>query len=352
MKKKILIGFMTSVMLLSSVMVGCGSGKGSGSTKEELVVVDWGGANTDARTEAIIKPFEEKYNCKVTVVTPTDYGKMKTMVENGTTEWDVVNVDSDFVIRGGEQGLLEPIDYNVVKSAKDIKKDLQNEYGVGSEIYSSVISYNTNTFSEDNAPKTWADFWDTKKFPGKRAMWKYPVSVLEAALLADGVDPKNLYPLDVDRAFKKLDEIKPEIKVWWTEGAQAPQLLANGEVAMTLGWSGRITGAKTQGSPEDITYNQGLVFSASWVVPKGAPHKELAMKFIDFATQPEQHLAFSKNIDYGSTNSKAVEMMDNDLKNKLGQTDEQIASQVYIDNEWWVKNFDEVNKRFQEWLVK
>lgn len=356
------IGLASIILLLSISLAACGTGKdaapaasnspekSSGGNKE-LVVMDWGGAISKAHKKAIFDPFEKQNGVKITVVSPTDYGKFKAMVQSGYVELDVVNVDSDFVIRGSKEGLLEKLDYNII-SKEGIKKELVHEYGIGAELFSTAISYNTKTFSLDNHPKNWAEFWDTNKFPGPRSLWKYPTGTLEAALLADGVKPEQLYPLDVDRAFASLDKIKKSVKVWWNAGAQPPQLLANGEVVLAEAWNGRISTAKAEGSPEEVEFNQALIMGDSWVVPKGAPHKDLAMKFIAFATAVEQQAAFSSNIDYAPINSKALDLLPAEVKDRLGQSPEKAKNQIFVDINWWVENFDKVNERFEQWLLK
>lgn len=232
-----------------------------------------------------------------------------------------------------------------------IDPSVQLEYVMGAEVYSSVISYNTDVYTEETAPQSWADFWNTEKYPGKRAMWQYPVTVLEAALLADGVSLDELYPLDLDRAFKKLDEIKDDI-VWWTAGAQPSQMLSTGETDLALAWSGRILTAADEGAPVGLSYNQGLRIAAGWVVPKGAPHKEMAMKFIEYISRGESQAAFSKKILYGSTNNDATALLSEDLQKKIGQADSQMANQTYISNEYWAEHLTEVEERFNAWLVE
>jgi putative spermidine/putrescine transport system substrate-binding protein len=315
---------------------------------DELVFVDWGGTNTDARIEKNIKPFEKETGIKVTVVTPSDYAKLIAMVENGTTEWDVMNCDAYWGVYAGENGYLEPIDYKVVTEKLDKAVELQ--YVVGAEVYDSVISWNSDKYNADTAPKTWAEFFDTKKFPGKRAMWQYPVTVLEAALLADGVPMDKLYPLDLDRAFKKLDTIKDSI-VWWTKGAQPSQMLATGEADLALAWSGRILTAQDQGSPVEITYNQGMRIAAGWVVPKGAPNRENAMKFINYVSSAKAQAGFSSMIPYGSTNPDAVKLLDSKQIDRIGQNPEQIKHEFYIDNSYWAEHLNEVVERFNAWLL-
>ncbi|MGG1662164.1 ABC transporter substrate-binding protein [Brevibacillus sp. NRS-1366] len=353
-------GLVLSSLFLTLTISACGGnsalpGNGSsidGSTGEdkELVVVDWGGARTEASKKSIYEPFEKQYGVKVISVSPTDYGKFKAMVQSGAVEWDVVNVDTDFVIRGGKEGLLEKLDYGVI-SKEGLIEDLVNEYGVGSDLFTTAISYNTNAYSNDNHPKNWSEFWDTNKFPGSRALWKYAPATLEAALLADGVKPEELYPLDVDRAFKSLDKIKKDIKVWWSSGAQSVQILSSKEVVLAEAWNGRISKAKADGAPIDLEFNEGLIMANNWVIPKGAPHKDLAMKFIAFALEAKQQAVFSSELDYAPVNEKALDLMSDEVKNRLGQSPEKYKTQLFINVNWWVDNYDKVNERFQQWLL-
>lgn len=342
--------------LVATIATGCGDDKDNNKSADtqakdagSLVFVDWGGTNTDARIEKNIKPFEEKTGIKVTVVTPSDYAKLIAMVENGTTEWDVMNCDAYWGVYAGKKGYLEPIDYKTVTEKLD--KAVELEHVVGAEVYDSVISYNSDKYTADSAPKSWTDFYDLQKFPGKRAVWQYPVTVLESALLADGVPMDKLYPLDLDRAFAKLDTIKDSI-VWWTKGAQPAQMLSTGEADIALAWSGRIMNAKDEWSPLGLTYNEGMRIAAGWVVPKGAPNKENAMKFINFISSAEQQAAFSSQIPYGSTNPEAVKLLSAEQIERIGQTPEQVAHEFYIDNDYWADHLTEVVERFNAWLLK
>ncbi len=338
--------------LVAILTTGCGDDKASQDTSTadagKLVFVDWGGTNTDARVKQNIIPFEKETGIKVTVVTPSDYAKLIAMVENDTTEWDVMNCDAYWGVYAGKQGYLEPIDYKVVTEKLD--KEVQLEHVVGAEVYSSVISYNKDKFKETPAPSNWAEFYDLEKFPGKRAMWQYPVTVLESALLADGVNPDKLYPLDLDRAFKKLDTIKDSI-VWWTKGAQPSQMLSTGEADIALAWSGRILNAQDEGAPVEINYNQGMRIAAGWVVPKNAPNKANAMKFINFISSAKQQAAFSSQIPYGSTNPEAIKLLNQDQLKRIGQTPEQMQNEFYIDNAYWAENLNTVLERFDAWIL-
>lgn len=358
------IGFVFMVFLLSFSLIACGGGEKSAASNtnenndtksnnesKELFVMDWGGALTEAHKKAMFEPFEKEYGVKITAITPTDYGKLTAMIKSGNVVVDVANVGHDYVYRGEKEGLLEKLDYSIINK-EGVSKDLVTDYGIATELTSYAISYNSEKFPKGSHPKNWSEFWDTTKFPGPRTFWKNPVSTLEAALLADGVKPEELYPIDVDRAFKSLDKIKKNIKVWWDAGAQPAQLLANGEVVLAAAWNGRITNAKKEGAPEEVEYNQGIILADSWVIPKGALHKDLAMKFIAFALDPKQQAAFSTYIDYAPANSKALDLLPKEAIEQLGQSAENAKNQIIVNDKWWLENYDAVNKRFEQWLLE
>ena len=266
---------MTLIMVVS--LTACGSsGDGSQSSgsggKETLVVVTWGGELETALKKAA-EGFEEANNCTLQWESAPDYSKVKAMVDAGDVQWDVMSCDSDFAFRGGKQGLLEKMDYNVID--KDGIEEYCSDYGIPAYTWANVIAYNSAKYTAETAPQTWAEFWDTDKFPGERSFYKFPYQTLEVALLADGVSKDELYPLDVDRALKSLDKIKDKVSTWWESGAQPQQMLSSGQVDLISAWAGRINSAKAEGSQVDIVMNQAIIVTDSWVVPKGTKHKEL-----------------------------------------------------------------------------
>ncbi|RST77288.1 extracellular solute-binding protein [Siminovitchia acidinfaciens] len=348
--------FMAGAMVVViSMIAACGNSEKSSGGKEKaktLVIADWGGAITEAREDSIFEPFEKEFGVKIQVETPTDYGKYKAMVEGGNVSWDVANVGSMWAAQAIEQDMFEPIDYDVV-SKEGVFPNMAREFYVGAEMYSTAISYNTEAFPNGSHPKTWEEFWDTDKFPGARALSNRPYDTIEVALLADGVKPEDLYPLDIDRAFKSLDKLKSKTDViWWEAGAQPAEMLSSGTVAASSAWSGRITAAKNDGAPVDIEYNQALLNSEAWSIPKGSKNKELAMEFINFATRAEPQAAFAENIDYSPINEEAIEMLPDEVKQRLGQSPEMAEKQIPVNEEYWAENFEEVNQRFQEWMLQ
>jgi putative spermidine/putrescine transport system substrate-binding protein len=180
---------------------------------------------------------------------------------------------------------------------------------------------------------------------------------MEWALLADGVAPADLYKLlgteeGIARAFKKLDQIKPNVKVWFNNWSQSGQLLADGEVAMCSGTNGRL--AVTQQSHPNVKFMwDGMgVGGDSWSIPKGAKNKELAIKFVQFASLPENQAEFSKYIAYGPTNKDAIKVMDPKLAEEMPSNPKNMKTSFKIDSRWWSDHNDDLSIRFNAWLAK
>lgn len=318
----------------------------------ELVVASWGGPFQEALRKAHFEPFARETGIKVIEATFEDpLSRLKAMVEAKHVEWDVVNVGDRHVIVGAREGLLEPIDYRVVDT-RDLIPAAVHPYGVGSDVYATAIGYYTKKYDARNHPRTWAEFWDAKRFPGPRALRKVPFGNLEFALLADGVAPDRLYPLDVDRAFRSLDRIKAHVTAWWTSGAQFTQLLSNGEVDLAAIWDGEVVGAIAKGAPIGVERNQGLLSGDWWAVLKGAPHRENAMKFLAFASRAEPQANQTKYVSYAPVNKKAFDLIDPQVARSLTTHPDYLKGLIKADNEWWGKNNAPVTERFNAWLLR
>jgi putative spermidine/putrescine transport system substrate-binding protein len=207
-------------------------------------------------------------------------------------------------------------------------------------------------FPLGNVPRGWADFYDLRKFPGKRAHYKArPQFVLEAALVADGVDPKRLYPLDVDRALRKLTTVKDAI-VWAQSTQQCAQLLRDRVAVMGACFSGRIYDIQGQGSPVAMQWNQAFTVGGYLVVPKGSTNVKEAMKLIAYITSAEHNadMSYSDTYPVPPVNVKALSKVDHSKSGALGTPYANRA--IAIDDSWWTANFEAVNQRWQEWLLK
>jgi putative spermidine/putrescine transport system substrate-binding protein len=311
-----------------------------------LTISSYGGVYQEAQSKAYFKPFMEKNpGIKIVEDSSSSNAKLKAMVETGNVTLDLLLTDDSFGL-DADAKWLEPIDYSIIDKSKFIE-GAAGKYRIASDIEGTVVAYNAKQFGA-NAPKGFADFFDTKKFPGSRAVWKYAASgIFEAALLADGVKPQDLYPIDVERALKKLDTIKQDI-VWWDSGSQSEQLLASGEASMGLVWVGRAVNVAAKDIKIDWT--NWTSQTGYWVVPKGTKNKDAAMKAINFFTEPEQQVAFTKYMPYGPSNKNAVGSVDAKFKGSL-PTDH-LDTRVLMNADWWAENGAKVDLRFQEWLLK
>ncbi len=221
-------------------------------------------------TEGFYTPFEKATGVKIVRVTadhePTS--QIKAMVETKNYFWDVVVLSMGAYGTVAAQGLLDPL--NVTAEMKEIPEKYRRPEFMGFDLAATNVIYSIDKFG-DNGPQSWADFWNVEKFKGRRGMRRHPFDTLEEALLADGVPPAKLYPLDLPRAFKKLDQIRPHVAIWWTGGAQASQLIKSGEVDLIATWNGRAQAAIDDGAKYRIAWNQGIVVCDGLTVPEGQP---------------------------------------------------------------------------------
>ncbi|MDP1961780.1 MAG: ABC transporter substrate-binding protein, partial [Reyranella sp.] len=245
----------------------------------QIVVNHSGGSMGTAMRKAFFNGFEKKYGIKVVETSPVDMGKLRATVESGNVEWDVTEIGGQDAIRAQKLGLLEKIDDKIVDRSK-YPPTAQNPYVFASSVYTTIIGYRTDVFKGGTHPKSWADWWDVKKFPGARSMRNHPTDNLEFALIADGVPKDKLYPIDFDRAFKKLDQIKPHVNVWWSTGQQPAQLLLDKEVVLATGWNGRFYDIIKKGAPVEIEWNEGALKQGSFIIPRGAKNPYWAQKML------------------------------------------------------------------------
>jgi putative spermidine/putrescine transport system substrate-binding protein len=320
----------------------------SAKAEDGITFTAWGGMVQDAQKQTWADAFEAKHGIKVLQDGPTDYGKFKAMVDSGNVVWDVVDVEGDFAHQAAAQGLLEPLDYSVIKK-DEVDPRFTFDHGVGGYYFSFVLGYNKDVLG-DKTPKGWAAMFDTKTYPGKRTLYKWSSpGVLEMALLADGVTPDKLYPLDLDRAFKKLDTIKQDI-VWWGSGAQSQQLLASGEASMGSFWNGRVHLVQQTGANVGISWDQNLADADFLVIPKGSKHKEAAMKFIALAVGPKAQADFTVKTSYAPINLKSGALLPEAIQSALPS--KYSESQITLDLVYWAKNRDAIGERWYAWQAK
>ncbi len=309
-----------------------------------LSFTSFGGVYQEAQRKAWLEPYTELTGVQFTEDENSSNATIKAQVESGQVTWDVVDVGNDFGLEANKD-LLEPLDYTIIPR-DEMNQDLGvSDWRVPDITYGVVLGYNTDA-TKGAVPEGWADFFDTTKIPGKRGVWDYSEGgMFEFALMADGVAPADLYPLDLPRATAKLDTIKDDI-VFWNSGAESQELIGSGEVAMSMIWNGRAWSAKNiDKKPVETQWNQQIVTADYLVVPKGSPNKDAAMKFIAYTACAANNGKPSEYIPYGptNTNSQANPAMANDLS--VSNAD----NAAYFDDEYLVNNFDEIDAAWQAW---
>jgi putative spermidine/putrescine transport system substrate-binding protein len=322
--------------------------KGSG----EVRIATFGGTMQETQQKAYFEPFEKISGIKVRVFPGTNPTKIKAMVETGNVEWDIAQLSRGSIMNLQKRGdYFEKIDYSLVDDG--VGPEHRFEYGLEMLVWAQVMAYRTDVYKDD-APTGWADFWNTKKFPGDRAMsgtgaGDWPE--MEFALMAAGVPADKLYPLDIEKAFASYDAIKKAVVKWWDAGAVPIQLLTDREVAMTTVWNGRMAALQAAGVPAAICWNQGLMKRDAWGIPKGAKNAANAMKFAAYSTMaiPQARIAFG--IPYGQVNAKSNDYIPPERLAVLPSAPAIKSQLVNYDFDWWIDNRDTVVDRFNKWLL-
>jgi putative spermidine/putrescine transport system substrate-binding protein len=323
---------------------------------DTLSVVTFGGAYEQAARHAWFEPYTAKTGTGFTTESyDGGLAKLQAMEQAKNPTWDLIDMETNDAINACDEGLLEKIDPKTIGKTSDFLPGALRDCSVAAMVWSTVYAYDASKLK--TPPTSIADFFDLKKFPGKRGLRKSPKVTLEWALIADGVAPADVYktlatPAGLDRAFKKLDTIKPSI-VWWEAGAQAPQLLADGAVTMVQAYNGRIDSAVHQDhKPFKIVWDGQVYDYEWWGVPKGAKHADAAKKFIVFASQPQAFADLTKYIAYAPPRKDSLPLIAKDRLPDLPTAPANFKRPLQIDAGFWADNGDEIGKRFQVWLSK
>jgi putative spermidine/putrescine transport system substrate-binding protein len=319
----------------------------------ELNFASWGGAYQGAIRDAWLKPFAKETGIKVTEDTDPQVAKIRAMIDTKTVAWDVVTENSARLTRGIKLGVFEKITPEMVDQ-KHVIPGARNEYGVPSEIFSTNVGFSTKAFPAGKPqPVSFADFWDVVKFPGKRTLQDDPSAVIEAALIADGVAPGEVYkvlstPAGIDRAMKQIEKIKPHVAMWWKNGAEPVNALGSGEVVMALGWNGRFQAGMDSGLPIQMGWGNAVAQVGYFALVKGAPNRAEAIKLMNYITAPKNQAEFSKYIAYGPTTEAAFPLIDDARKQRLPSTPERLKSALFMDSEFWDKNGPAITERYNQ----
>jgi putative spermidine/putrescine transport system substrate-binding protein len=322
-----------------------------------LTIASWGGSYQDAQRTLYFEPFAQEHGVAITEDEFSGgVGILRAQVMGGTPTWDLVQVEAEELTLGCEEGLFVPIDYSMLDFAEDdFIEGAATECGVGTIVWSKVLGYDADR--TEDAPGSWADFWDTERWPGTRALRRGAQYNLEFALMADGVSPDDVYDElrteeGVERAFAKLDEIRGDL-IWWEAGAQPLQMLAAGEVVMTSVYNGRVTGSnRDEGTNFGIVWPGSIYAIDSWVILEGSQNVEQAHEFISFASDPERQAQMPQYIAYGTTVQAASDHVAEEYRADLPTTPENMEQAIEFDTEFWVDNIERLNERFDRWAAQ
>lgn len=343
------LGLLTGTLLASGLLLGSG---GPAAAQDSITFTSFGGAFQEAQRKALLNPAAEQLGITILEDTLTGIAEVRAQVLAGAVTWDIVDLGLADCAAAQAEGILEPLDYSKI-SLEGFEPAAYSDAWAGIIYFSTVLAHNSETMG-DAKPDSWADFWDVENFPGARSLRNNPAGMLELALLADGVAPDELYPLDLDRAFAKMEEIKPHIDVWWTSGAQSAQLIADGEVDMIAIWNGRLDAVIDDGLPVDFTFNDGLLSLDCLAIPKGSPNKDLAMEALAIMLAPEQQAQLPQYINYGPTTSLAFDqgVITEEQAARSPSAPSNLAVQAIVDAAYWAENRQSVQERWDAFMTR
>ncbi|WP_157385710.1 ABC transporter substrate-binding protein [Mesorhizobium sp. STM 4661] len=348
MSYKLKLGFVAAIALAAQAL--------QAAAADSITIAEWGGASQAADRAAFFEPFTKETGIKVVDdVWQGDLSTILSQVQTKSYKWSLVRGETALVKRGCEQGILEKFDASIVGTAKDYLPGAFEPCGVAYATFSTNIAYNADKL-KDNPPTSVKDFFDLKKYPGKRGIRRDPRYAIELALLADGVAAKDLYkvmrtPEGIDRAFKKLDTIKDQV-VWWESGSQPPQLLADGEVTMSTVWGNRIVAARKDGKNLQILWDYPGLDYDWFIMPKASPDAANGMKFIKFISEPKNAAKLSEVAPFGPVLKAAIPLVGKEYADSLPTSPKNSKNAFAFDSEFYADNQEDLLVRLTNWLQK
>ncbi|MDQ2065898.1 ABC transporter substrate-binding protein [Xinfangfangia sp. CPCC 101601] len=319
-----------------------------------ITLAGWGGTWNEAYKTGITDPFTEKTGISV-VLDEWDgsLARVRAMVEAGAVSYDLVSIEAPQLEMGCDEGLFLPLPASVTAQAPHYLPGTLHDCGIASDTWATVLVYDGTKLT--NGPKSWADFWDVKAFPGKRGLGGQALYTLENALLADGVAPSDIYtvlatPEGVDRAFAKLDEIKPHV-VWWSSSSTALQNLDAGEVVMTDMYNGRVTfDNENNGKDYRIVWEAGFLYGTDlWALVADAPNPEGAAAFLEFFAVPENQAGFPRLYGYGTGDARVYDHLTEAQRSRLPTSPDVIGYGASYNDAFWAENLESLEQRFKVW---
>ncbi len=349
------------VLLLSTSLTSVFT---AAAAHEDMTFVSWTGNYMRSQMLGFVRPYESQTGKEISV---EHYAgglqDIRDQVESANVVWDVVDMTEADVLRGCEEGLLEPLTgidlpngSDGTPAADDFVAGALSECGVGGIRWSTSYSYDTRLFGEDG-PKTIADFFDTDSFPGPRAVRRDPSVLMEWALMADGVAPGDVYPMletdeGLDRAFAMLDKIRPGL-LWWSNEREPIRYVEEGQAALSAVWT--VSGSEhvrdTPDSNMRVVTDGAITEMDLYAIPKGSQRLEEAKEFIRYASGSRALAQQARYQPLEPTRKSAYKLIPDDIKSKFVTGPDASAETVLAsDAQWWSKNYDRISERFDAWV--
>ncbi|WP_299896615.1 extracellular solute-binding protein [uncultured Ruegeria sp.] len=361
----------TTKTLLTAAALGAVAG---GAFAEEMTIVSWGGAYSKSQLKAYHEPYSEKTG--VTILNDDSsaeaVAKLRAMNEAGNITWDVVDVVAADAIRLCDEGLALEIDFDAqlasapdgTSASEDFGDLLVSDCFIPQIVYSTTFGYRTDLVG-DTPPSDVCAVFDLEAYPGKRSLEKRAINNMEWALICDGVAKDDVYdvlatPEGQDQALAKLDTIKDSV-VWWSAGADTPQLLADGEIVMGSTYNGRLFSViEEQKQPVAMLWDAQIFDLDGWIIPAGLSEErqQRALDYIMFATDTQRLADQAKYISYGPARASSAPLVGQhaDLGIDMAPhmpTDPENAKNTFLYNyEFWADYRDDIEAKFQAWLAQ
>lgn len=316
------------------------------SKPDQMVIADGGGILNEAYKKAYYDTFTAKTGIKIVNAAYTDVAKVKAMVELKNIEIDVLNIDGGEGATAAKNGWLEPLDWSLADRASLMPGAAFDSY-VASEVAPLVLAWNTEQLPNGPDPKDWSALLMVDAIKGQRGLYKQASQTMEVILLGDGVASDKLYPLDVDRALNAMTKIRDHI-TFWVHGAESAQLLASGEVAMSAAWNGRVQPLKDSGAPIDFTFDNSLITSGTWIIPKGGKNTKWAQMFVAHCQDPKNQAAAAEVVNYGPVVPAAYKLIRPERLKVLPDP----SKGVWQDYGYWADNTEPVYAKFNNWMTQ
>lgn len=313
----------------------------------------FGGAWKKAAMKAFGEPFTKKTGIAMAYQDPYTFPKLRAMHEARAMQVDVVSIQGEEIYQAERMNMIMPLDFSIIDRSALDPKQLRYGNAIGGHALSYCICYNKKKWPGDQHPASWADFWDVEKFPGRRSLRTDPLWTVEAALKADGVKDSEFYPLDLERAFRSLERIKPHIKTWWSDNSLSQQLMEQEEVDVIGMMNGRATESiLDHHAPFEMVWNEAICEGGNqaWMAPVGCPNPRGAMQFLDIVGRAEYEAVFARLIYYGPQNPKAFDLIEPSIAKLMPTYPANQKLAHMVDFSWWSQNLPAVQRRFQLWL--